>query len=91
MNPVDSEFYQWLATLGIGGILAGFMFMFYRKDMKQFTDMWKITSDQLIAVIKENPSSNTKLTTLIENSERNALRKEDIVSLIDRKLMERGK
>ncbi len=91
MEPVNTEFAQWIATLGIGGVLAGFMFMFYRKDMKQFTDLWKTTSDQLILVIKENTTSSTRLIALIENQERNALRKDDIVTLIDRKLTERGK
>jgi len=79
---LDTELAKWLATLGIGGILAGFMFMFYRKDIKQYTELWKSATDQLIIVVKENTTSITKLVALIENQERNALRKEDLASLL---------
>ena len=82
---MDNEFVKWFATLGVGGVLAGFMFMFYRKDVKQYTDLWKTTSDQMMGVIKDNTSSNTKLISLIETQERNMVRKEDITLLIDRK------
>ena len=82
---MDPEFGKWLATLGIGGVLAGFMFMFYRKDVKQFTELWKATTDQLITVVKDNTSSNTKLISLIESQERNTMRKEDIAAIIDSK------
>jgi hypothetical protein len=82
--PSDTEFVKWLATLGIGGILAGFMFVFYRKDMKSYTELWKITTDQLIEIVKENTISNTKLISLIENQERNAIRKSDIELMIDK-------
>jgi hypothetical protein len=90
MEPVNTEFIQWLTTLGIGGVLAGFMFMFYRKDVKQYTEMWRTTTEQLINVIKENTSSNTKLIALIEAQERNSIRKTDIAELIDRKIIERN-
>jgi phosphate/sulfate permease len=86
MLTMDNEFVKWFATLGVGGVLAGFMFMFYRKDVKQYTDLWKTTSDQMMAVIKDNTASNTKLISLIETQERNMVRKEDINNLIDRKL-----
>ena len=63
----DLEFIKWLATLGVGGILAGFMFIFYRKDVKQYTELWKTATDELMIVVKDNTISNTKLITLIEN------------------------
>lgn len=87
---IDLEFTKWLATLGIGGVLAAFMFTFYRKDVKQYTELWKNTTDQLMAVIKENTTSNVKLIHMIESQEKNTLRKEDIMSLIDKKLIDRG-
>lgn len=86
---MDAEFTKYLATLGIGGVLAGFMFMFYRKDIKQYTELWKVTTDQLMITVKENTSSNTKLVALIENQERNSLRKEDIQNIINSKIMDR--
>lgn len=75
---LDPEFAKWIATLGVGGVLAGFMFAFYRKDIKQFTELWKLMSDQLIQVVKENTVSNQKLISMIENQERNQLRRTDI-------------
>lgn len=89
MNMVDAEFAKWLATLGVGGVLAGIMFMFYRKDIKQFTDLWKLTTDQMVVIVKENTVSNTKLISLIESQERNMIRKEDIAHMVDRRLMAR--
>ena len=80
---MDGEFAKWLATLGVGGVLAGLMFYFYRKDIKQYTDLWKNATDLLMSTVKENTASNVKLIGLIEASERNAIRRQDIVDLID--------
>lgn len=77
-----TEFTKWLITLGVGGVLAGFMFMFYRKDIKQYTDLWKSSSELFMGVVKENTASNVKLIALIENQERNMMRKADIEALI---------
>lgn len=71
---LDNEFIKWLAGLGVGGVLAGMLFMFYRKDVKQFTDLWKMQSDReaartemLIGVVRENTSSNTQLVEMIRS------------------------
>ncbi len=55
-----------LPQLGIGGLVAGLIFFFYRKDVKQYTELWKTTSEQLIAVIKENTASNTRMIVLLD-------------------------
>ncbi len=83
MIPGESEFVKWLVTLGVGGILAGFMFVFYRKDMKSYTELWKGATDLLVLTIIKNTESNVKLITMLENQERNAIRKSDIEALID--------
>ncbi len=83
----EPEFIKWLVTLGVGGVLAGFMFVFYRKDIRQYTELWKITADQLMSIVKENTASNTKLIGLIESSERNAIRKSDIDSMIEKRMI----
>jgi hypothetical protein len=80
----NTEFAKWFITLGVGGILAGFMFMFYRKDIKQFTELWKIHTEILIVLIKEDIASNTKLITMLETWERNNMRRSDVESLIGR-------
>jgi hypothetical protein len=82
MSDMDAEFTKWLVTLGVGGILAAFMFTFYRKDVKQYTELWRMTADQLMGVIKENTASNVKLIGLIESQERNILRKQDVELLL---------
>lgn len=85
---LDDEFVKWFTTLGIGGILAAFMFSFYRKDVKQYTELWKSATEQLINVVKDNTEANTKLTVLLESQERNAMRKGDIETIITRILQE---
>ncbi len=63
----EIQMVNWLTTLGVGGALAAFMFILYRRDIKQYTDLWMRQSDQLIEIVKENTESNVKLTTLIES------------------------
>jgi len=90
MPAAEPEFIKWLVTLGVGGVLAGFMFVFYRKDIKQYTELWKITTDQMTTVVKENTASNTRLIAMLEVAERNALRKADIENLVDMRLKTRS-
>lgn len=85
---MDAEFAKWLATLGVGGVLAGLMFLFYRKDVKQYTELWKSATDSLMTVVRENTVSNTRLITLLENQERNALRKADIEAFLEKRIRE---
>lgn len=68
MDPI-----QWFATLGVGGILAGVMFYFYKQLNERFTDYvksqlehQKTQTEQVINVVKENTESNTKLVTMID-------------------------
>lgn len=84
---LEPEFAKWLITLGVGGALAAFIFIFYRKDSKLETGFWRAATEQLIIVIKENTASNTKVISLMESIERNAMRKSDIISLIDKKIL----
>jgi hypothetical protein len=83
---MDAEFTKYLATLGVGGILAGLMFMFYRKDIKQYTELWKMATDQLMSTVKDNTTALTKLIALIETQQRNQLRKEDIEELVEHRI-----
>jgi hypothetical protein len=76
---VDNEFIKWFATLGVGGVLAAFMFHFYRKDVRQYTDQWRGQSELLIGVIKENTSVLTRLVTVIDALHRRIDREEDVV------------
>jgi hypothetical protein len=86
MDAVDAEFTKWIVTLGVGGVLAGFMFVFYRKDVKQYTELWKMSAEMLVTTIKDNSTALTKLITMLESQERNSVRKEDIEDMINRRL-----
>lgn len=89
MEPVNTEFAQWLVTLGVGGVLAAFMFVFYRKDIKQYIELWKAQAESMENLIRfvteivlKNTESNTQLTVLIEEMKANQMRKADIFELI---------
>lgn len=52
---------QLLITQGGFAVAFALIFFFYRKDVKQFTDLWKSQTEALITVVKENTASNTRL------------------------------
>jgi hypothetical protein len=85
---LDQEFTKWLLTLGVGGALAAFTLTFYRKDVKQYTELWRATTETLMLVVRENTASNVRLIALLETVERNQLRKGDIDAMIDRRIKE---
>ena len=69
----DPEFVKWFATLGVGGILAAFMFVFYRKDVRSHTELWEKQAERVaeltstvLDVVRENTQSNARMTTMIE-------------------------
>lgn len=63
---MDTEFFKYLTTLGVGGILAGFMFHFYRQDVRGYTDLWRGQAEALVLVVKDNTAALTKLVTLVD-------------------------
>lgn len=90
MESVNTEFAQWLVTLGVGGVLAGFMFIFYRKDVKQYTELWKAQTERVeslvrlvMEVVLKNTESNVQLITLIQELKSNSIRKADIQELLE--------
>jgi hypothetical protein len=71
---LDPELLKYLATMGVGGVIAGLIFMMYRKDMKQHVELWTAQSNNyqqqaavLLEVVRENTRSNEALIRLIEN------------------------
>jgi len=81
-----SEGVKWFSSLGVGGIIAGVLFMFYRKDVKQYTDLWKAQTEMLVEVVKENTASNTKLIALIEQGPALTMRMLTVVEELSRRL-----
>lgn len=70
---MDLEITKWLATMGVGGAIAGLMFVFYRKDVRSYTDLWKETAVMLAGLIEkstaahvENTSSNREMISLLK-------------------------
>ena len=56
---MDTEFIKYLSSMGVGGVIAGLIFIFYRKDIKSYTELWKIQSEMLMAVVKDNTAAMT--------------------------------
>lgn len=48
------EVVKFLATLGVGGVLAGVIFWFYRKDAIAHSESWQGQSEALLEVVKDN-------------------------------------
>lgn len=63
---LDPDTFKYLASLGVGGILAGMMFLVYRKDMKVNSAAWEGQSEMLMAVVKENTAAITALIGLVQ-------------------------
>lgn len=63
---MDAETFKYLASLGVGGILAGIMFMIYRKDSLQWQEAWRGQSQMLVQVVKENTTAITALVTKLD-------------------------
>lgn len=55
------DFLKMLPSLGVGGVLAGMMFFFYRKDMLKVTEQWQGQTEILVTVVRENSASNASL------------------------------
>lgn len=62
-----ADFAKMLPSLGVGGALAGVLLFFYRKDVRQYTELWKNQSEQLMMVVKENTHTQTRLVDVIEH------------------------
>lgn len=63
--PFDPNFVKFITSLPTELILAAVMFIFYRKDVKAYTDLWKGQSEMLMQVVKENTiaiTANTEIT-----------------------------
>lgn len=66
----DEEFIKFLMTLGVGGVIAGLIFVFYRKDVRIYTDQWKGQSEMLTHVVKDNTAAVTANTEVMRSMHR---------------------
>lgn len=67
---MDAETLKWLASMGVGGTLAGMMFFVYRKDMQANASAWHGQSEMLMTVVKENTAAITALIHLVDKAVR---------------------
>lgn len=54
---LDPDFIKYLSSLGVGGLIAGLMFMWYRRDVKTFTEQWKGQTELLMTVVRDNTAA----------------------------------
>lgn len=73
----DAEFIRYLAQSGAVGVIAALLFFFYRKDVRQYTELWqaqaKLNHEQttmMMAVVKENTAAITQNTEVIKSLHR---------------------
>lgn len=67
---METDLLKYLAPLGVGGVLAAFIFFYNRKDANAHAEAWRGQSEMLMQIVKENTASNTNLqaTTAALNS-----------------------
>ena len=67
---MDGESVKW--AIGQGGLAVAFLvlFHFYRKDVQQFTELWRAVSDEMILVVKENTAAAARMAVLIDTMHR---------------------
>ena len=63
---MDIEGLKWFATLGVGGVLAGFMFWFYRRDFIRERVDTRAQQDRVLSIAENTAVALTKLGTGIE-------------------------
>jgi hypothetical protein len=57
MQGMDQEFLKFLASLGVGGCLAGFIYFYQRQDARRHADEWKGQSQLLTGLIVNNTTA----------------------------------
>lgn len=67
---MDPDGLKFLASLGVGGVLAGTMFVIYRKDALAWQAAWQGQSQILVQVVKENTAAVTALISKLDERRR---------------------
>lgn len=63
---LDGELAKWMASLGVGGVIAGFIFYFYRRDFIRERDDARINQDRILMIAENTAVALTKLGAGIE-------------------------
>lgn len=70
---------KFLVQLGIGGVLAGLLFGFYRKDVRAYTELWK---EQAIL----NHAQTTAMMALVEKSTSAIVQNTEVVKSLHKRI-----
>ena len=71
MTPLSEI--QWFASLGVGGVLAGMMFLYYRYDRRNSSERFQALNQQYAALTKE-------FRSIVENNTRAMERNSEAIS-----------
>lgn len=63
---MEDEFVKWLVTLGVGGVLAGVIFWFYRIDSNRCREQWAGQTAILVDTVKEHTAALMEVKGLLE-------------------------
>lgn len=66
--PIEWSIAQWFATLGVGGVLAGVMFMFYRVDRKESEKRLAALGKEFKEIVQRNTEALTRLTSFLQSN-----------------------
>lgn len=73
----DAEFVRYIAQTGAVGVIAALLFAFYRKDVRNYTELWqtqlKLNYNQMImmmTVVKDNTIAITQNTEMLRSLHR---------------------
>jgi hypothetical protein len=67
-----TESTRWIAQLGIGGTIAIVIFVFYRRDMRSYSELWqaqatetRAMTDRVITLVETTTKTATELTAVV--------------------------
>lgn len=70
----DAEVVRWFVQLGVGGVLAGVLLFFYRKDVRSYTELWREASErnerqtmQMIAIAERSAGAISENTEVMRS------------------------
>lgn len=70
---VEFESVKWLATLGVGGVMAGGMFLFYRKDsndkgkrVEELAEGNGRLAETVLDVVQKNAAASVQLAAAVD-------------------------
>jgi len=67
-DPSVESLVRFLAPLGVGGALAGFIFYFYRRDVVGLVDTLRQERVQILDIVRLNAAAMTKIEAAISSN-----------------------